>query len=369
MIELTQQDLHDILHGCAILGTGGGGSLEKGLARIDEALAHGKRFRLVSFDEVPDDAWIASPYMCGAISPSTSELEARYASLPQLAEPMPYLAYKALEQYVGAEFYGVLSTELGGGNTAEAMYVAAWLDKFIIDADPAGRSVPEIQHSTFFINDIPAYPLACATLFGDVAIFPHVVDDLRAEALVRALAVVSKNRIGVADHPAQAKTLRHAVIQGAISYAWQLGKAAREARAAGQPASGTPVAPLIAQLGGGRVLFQGVISRFAYDTVEGFTIGDVYIQGQGQYQGSEYHIWFKNEHMIAWRDGVSDVTVPDLIIVFDDATGQPVINPYFTPAQPVTVIGLPSAPQWRTPRGLHEFGPRHFGYDLDFKPV
>lgn len=364
MIELTQQDLYDILHGCAILGTGGGGSLEKGLARIDEALAHGKRFRLVSFAEVPDNAWIASPYMCGAISPSTPELEARYASLPQLDEPMPYLAYKALEQYVGAEFYGVLSTELGGGNTAEAMFVAAWLDKFILDADPAGRSVPEIQHSTFFINDIPAYPLACATMFGDVAIFPHVVDDLRAEALVRALAVVSKNRIGVADHPAQAGALRNSVIQGAISYAWQLGTAAREARLAG-----TPVAPLIARLGGGRVLFHGAVSRFAYDTVDGFTIGDVYLQGRGVDQSAEYHIWFKNEHMLAWRDGAIDVTVPDLIIVFDDLTGQPVINPYFTAGQSVTVIGLPSAPQWRTPRGLHEFGPRHFGYDLDFKPV
>jgi len=364
MIELSQQDLYDILHGCTILGTGGGGSLEKGLERIDEALAKGKRFRLVSFDEVPDDAWIASPYMCGAISPSTPELEAQYANLPVLDDPMPYLAYIALEQYVGAEFYGVMSTELGGGNTAEAMYVGAWLDKFIIDADPAGRSVPEIQHSTFFINDLPVYPLACANMFGDVAILPYVVNDLRAEALVRAMAVASKNRIGVADHPAQAKTLRNAVIKGAISYAWKLGKAAREARAARQP-----VSPLIAELGGGRILFTGAVSRFAYQTVDGFTVGDVYIQGQGAYQGSEYHIWFKNEHMISWRDGAVDVTVPDLIIVFNEETGEPNINPFFKNGLPVTVIGLPSAPEWHTPRGLQEFGPQHFGYDFEFKAV
>lgn len=364
MIELTQQDLYDILYGCTILGTGGGGSLEKGLERIDEALAKGKRFRLVSFDEAPDEAWIAIPYMCGAISPSTPELEAQYAGLPELDEPMPYLAYKALEQFVGAEFYGVMSTELGGGNTAEAMYVGAWLDKFILDADPAGRSVPEIQHSTFFINDLPVYPLACANMFGDVVIIPHVVNDLRAEALVRALAVASKNRIGVADHPAQASTLRNAVIKGAITYAWKLGTAARLARNARQP-----VAPLIAELGGGRVLFQGVVSRSGYQTVEGFTVGDVYIQGLGVYRSSEYHIWFKNEHMIAWRDGDVDVTVPDLIIVFDDVSGEPVINPYFKDGQPVTVIGLPSAPEWRTHRGLHEFGPRHFGYDFEFKAV
>jgi len=364
MIELTRQDLYDILCGCAILGTGGGGSLENGLRRIDEALAKGKKFRLVDFAEVPDEAWIAVPYMCGAISPSTPELEAQYAGLAELEEPMPYLAYKALEEYTGAEFYGVMSTELGGGNTAEAMYVGAWLDKYIIDADPAGRSVPEIQHSTFYINDLPVYPLACASMFGDVAILPRVVNDLRAEALVRAMAVASKNRIGVADHPAQAKVLRNAVIKGAISYAWKLGKAYRETRAAGQPA-----ASVIAELGGGRVLFRGTVSRFSYDTRDGFTLGDVFIQGEGEYVGSEYHIWFKNEHMIAWRDSAVDVTVPDLIIVFNEETGEPNINPFFKDGLPVSVIGLPSAPEWRTPRGLHEFGPRHFGYDIDFKPV
>jgi DUF917 family protein len=364
MIELTKQDLHDILVGCTILGTGGGGSLEKGLALIDDALSKGKVFRLVDFSEVPDDAWIAIPYMCGSISPTTPELEAQYAGLPEVTEPMAYLAYKALEEYVGKEFYGVMSTELGGGNTAEALYVGAWLGKYIIDADPAGRSVPELQHSTYYINDIPIYPMACANMFGDVAILPRVVSDLRAEALVRAMAVASKNRIGVADHPAQARTLRSTVIKGAISNAWKLGRVFREAREAGQRA-----APAIIREGGGKMLFEGVVKRHAYETLDGFTVGDVYIQGTGSWAGQEYHIWFKNEHMISWRNGKVDVTVPDLIIVFNEASGEPNINPFFTDGMPVSVIGLPSAPEWRTPRGLHEFGPRHFGYDYDFNPL
>jgi uncharacterized protein len=361
MIELSKQDLHDILYGCTILGTGGGGSLEKGLALVDDALAKGKTFRLVDFSEVPDEAWIAVPFNCGSISPTTPELEALYAGLPQIDEPLPYLAYKALEKYIGTEFYGVMSTELGGGNTAEALYVGAWLGKYIIDADPAGRSVPELQHSTFFINDIPCYPFACANEFGDVAILPYVVNDLRAEALVRAMAVASKNRIGVADHPSQAKTLRNKVINGAISYAWKIGKAFRQAREAHQQA-----APVIAKIGGGTMLFEGTVNSSFYETENGFTVGDVFISGDGDYDGSEYHIWFKNEHMISWRDEKVDVTVPDLIIVFNEENGEPNINPFFKDGMRVSVIGLPSAPQWRTARGLHEFGPRHFGYDFDF---
>ena len=38
MRELNREDLMNILLGCTILGTGGGGSLEEGISNIDEAL-------------------------------------------------------------------------------------------------------------------------------------------------------------------------------------------------------------------------------------------------------------------------------------------------------------------------------------------
>jgi uncharacterized protein len=364
MITLQKQDLYDILYGCTILGTGGGGSLKTGLELIDEALDAGKTFRLVDFSEVPDDAWIATPYMCGSISPVTPELEAQYADLPLVGEPDAYLAYKAMEEYFGKEFYGVISTELGGGNTAISLYVGAWSDKVIIDADPAGRSVPELQHSTYYINDIPIYPLACANAFGDVAILPHVVNDLRAEALVRAMAVASKNRIGVADHPAQARTLRDAVIKGAISNAWKIGKTFRETKQAGGP-----VAARIAEVGGGGVLFKGRVTAHQYDTIDGFTIGEVLLRGEGPDAGSTYKIMFKNEHMLSWRDGQVDVTIPDLIIVYNEDTNEPNLNPYFSDGMNVTVIGLPAPAEWRTPRGLAAFGPAYIGYDIEYSPI
>ena len=39
MRTLNHENLLDILYGCAILGTGGGGSLDEGIEMIDEALA------------------------------------------------------------------------------------------------------------------------------------------------------------------------------------------------------------------------------------------------------------------------------------------------------------------------------------------
>lgn len=364
MIELSRQDLIDILYGCTILGTGGGGSLKKGLKLIDDALAKGKRFRMVDFSEVPDDAWIATPYMCGSISPTTPELEAQYAGLQVLPEPEAYLAFKALEEYIGTPFYGVLTTELGGGNSAEAFYAAALLDRFIIDGDPAGRSVPELQHSTYYIYDVPIYPLACANMFGDVAILPKVVNDERAEALVRAMAVASKNRMGVADHPAQAKVLRDSVIRGAVSNAWKAGKLYRQAIEEGKLAG-----PVVAAGMDGYLLFQGKVSKHHYETVDGFTVGDVYLAGEGDFAGSEYRIWYKNEHIISWRDGKVDVTVPDLICLFNDDTNEPNLNPYYEVGMKATVIGLKSPDQWRTARGMEIFGPTHFKLDTEYQPI
>jgi uncharacterized protein len=361
---LEKQDLYDILYGCTILGTGGGGSLQRGLELIDKALALGKQFKLVDFSEVPDEAWIAVPYFCGSVSPSTPELEAKYAGLPEAGEPGPLLAYQALEEFIGEPFYGVMSTELGGGNTAQALYAGAMMDRYILDADPAGRSVPDLQHSTFYLFDVPIDPLACANQFGEIVIVKKVTNDERAEALVRALAVASKNSIGVADHPAQAKTLKNAVIQGAISYARKIGTAYREAVEAGQPAG-----ERIAREGGGFNLFKGEVDQFQYETAEGFTVGEIGMRGSGEYAGQAYRIMFKNEHMISWRDGQVDVTIPDLICVFDDEKNEPVINPHLWVGQKVSVIGLPAPKEWRTPRGLEVFGPKYLGYEFEYVPL
>lgn len=364
MQKLTRQDLYDILYGCTILGTGGGGKLENGISLIDKALEAGKEFILADLNEVPDNALIACPYYCGSISPITPEQEAKYRGLPRIDEEPALRAFKVLEEYKGEKFYGAISTELGGSNTAVAFYVAAMMGIYIIDADPAGRSVPELQHSTFFINKLPITPMAVANEFGDTVIVKDVVDDFRAEALVRAMAVVSKNHVGVADHLATANELRNAVIPGAITYASKIGRAYREAKE-----KNLDLASEIARVGNGYVIFRGIIKDLKWEDKDGFTIGDTYIKGDREFEGSDYRIWFKNENIISWRDGKIDVTVPDLICIIADDTKQPVTNPNFEPGLRVSVIGLPAPKEWRTEEGLKVFGPKYFGFDIEYRPI
>ena len=363
MRQLTQQELYDILYGCTILGTGGGGSLEVGLELIDKALADGKHFRLASLDEVPDEDLIITPYYCGAISPETDEIRQHYGHLKEMEGHPVVKAVQVIEEYLSKSISGVISTELGGGNTAAAFYAGACLDKYIVDADPAGRSVPELQQSLYFINDLAMAPISVVNLFGESAIITEVVDDFRAEALVRSLAVVSKNIVAVADHPTTGKKLKTAVISGAISYALDIGRAYREAKEMKvNPASA------VATVGNGLVAFEGHVREFKWDTLEGFTVGEVTMTGSGRYDGRELKIWFKNEHIVSWLDGKPYVNVPDLICLFHAQSGLPISNPYYEIGMPITMVVLPSPAEWTTPRGLEVFSARYFGFDIDYVP-
>ena len=357
---LEKQDLHDILYGCVILGCGGGGSLERGLQLVDEALDAGKTFRLASFDEIPDDDYIATPYYCGAVSPDTEEERRKYAGLPLLKEEPALKAIRQMEEVCKFDIKGVISTELGGGNTGVALYVGAMLDKYIVDGDPAGRSVPELQHSTYYLNDVSIAPISVVNLFGESAVFTSVTDDFRAEALVRSLAVVSKNRIAVVDHPAKGSVIKKSVIGGAISQALLIGRAWREALEAKQS-----VAKAVADAGDGEVFFKGVLESFTWDTVDGFTVGDIFIRDDS---GKLLRIWFKNEHIITWLDEEAYITVPDLICLFDTATGKPLTNPRYEAGMKIEAVVLPSPQECTTQKGLDLFGPESFGYDISWHP-
>lgn len=363
MKKLNRQELLDILYGATILGTGGGGSLKVGIEKIDKALAAGKEFKLVTFDELEPDDIIGTPYSCGAISPLTEEERKKYERLPQPEEGPHVLALKQMEEFLGKEVKAVISTELGGGNTASAFYVGAMTDRLIMDGDPAGRSVPCLQHSTYFLNNVPIYPISVMNKFGEGAVFTKVYDDFRAEDLVRALAVVSQNTIAVVDHVNTAKVLKDAVIKGAISHAWKLGEAFRLAKEAGKD-----YAQEVAQAGGGVKIFQGVVDSNDWGTKDGYTLGTMVVKGEGDYAGKEYKIWYQNENIITWMDGEYYATVPDLVCVFNDDAKEPLLNPYGEKGMRVSIIVLPAPEEWTTQRGLEVFGPKSFGYDIDWKP-
>jgi hypothetical protein len=104
-------------------------------------------------------------------------------------------------------------------------------------------------------------------------------------------------------------------------------------------------------------------------TAGGFARAAVHIEGLHDDAGAALRLQTQNEHLAAERDGEVLASVPDLIIVLDSETGEPITTEDVRCGFRVTVVAAPCDPRWRTPAGLEVVGPRYFGYDLDFVPI
>jgi DUF917 family protein len=351
MRTLDKVDLEHILLGCTVLGTGGGGELERGIDRVSDDLARGREFRLLSLNEVPDDALIASPYLSGSLISLSTEIGA------EIQEDL--LSFEALQQYLGRDIYATVPSELGGENTASALSVAANMGIPIVDGDPAGRAVPELQQSTFFINRVSIAPMALATKTGDVIIVKNVTDSYKAERFVRSIAVTSEGCVGVTDHPQSGKGLKKSIIAGTLSNAEKIGAVLKRTRDCHE----------VAKAGGGCIVFKGEVVESRWSDDGGFTIGEIHVRGTDEYEGKRYRIWFKNEFLMTWRDDAVDITAPDLICVLrrDDAT--PITNPNCVEGMNIVVVGLPASEIWRGEKGHATLEPQHFGFDCEYVPM
>ena len=353
-------EVDDILLGATVLGCGGGGDPAEGRKAMRRAYDRGRAVTLAAPDELGEEALVGCPYGVGGL---TRGAEDPYAGIARTEELPVVLAVQALSEYLGRSFDAMITGELGGASVADALYPAAILGLPVVDADPVGRAVPELEQSMFYLHGLPLAPQAAVNEIGDTALITKVANDQRAEAFARALAVASRNQVWVADHALLWREIREVVIPGAITQSRRVGTALREAREAG--ADG---AAAVAAAGGGRVAFRGTVTTSEWQDVMGFTVGETTLAGLDDDGGSTYRMWFKNENLVAWRDGAPDLTCPDLICVLDGDSGEPVTNPNARVGQRLAVIAFPAAAPWRTTDGLGVLGPRHFGFEFDYVP-
>ncbi len=364
MTKLTKQDLHNILLGATIVSTGGGGSLEEGLEVIDKALEDGCEFLLAEDSEIPHDSLVGTPYGCGSIAPMSTEQQTEYDKLNKISMNQETAAMRVLEKYYDREFYGVIATELGGLNTAVALEAGARLRKPIIDADPAGRSVPCLQHTTYYLKDIPIAPMGLANEFGDEMVITKVPNDQRAEAITRAAAMASFNVIGVVDHPGEWGVIRDAIHIGTLTWCLHIGRAAREEMDVGNCFVNRIIEDFAAY-----DVFEGKITSAKWADEDGFTVGEVLIEGSNVYEGKTLKIWYQNENIMSWLDGKEYVMAPDLINVVNQDSNMPLLNPDAEVGMNIKVFGMKCRPEWREEKGIDILGPRFFNFDIDYKPI
>jgi len=346
-----EADLDDLATGAAVLGTGGGGNPYIGKLLAQQAIRAEGPVALVSADEVPDDALVVQSAMMGAPTVMVEKLPAGDEIVR---------AFETIQAYLGRRITHTTSGEAGGLNSTIPFVVAARMGIPLIDADGMGRAFPELQMLIPSMEGIPCTPMALADEKGNTLIL-DTIDNHWTERLARSATVDMGCTAMIALYPMSGRQVRETMVLGTLSLGQELGRLIREARAAHRD----PVDVVAGRLGGRRI-FDGRVTDVRRRTEAGFARGMAQLDGLGACTGSRLTVQFQNEHLVAIRDGVVLASVPDLIIMLDTETAEPVTTEEVRYGFRVTVVTAPCDPRWHTAKGLELVGPRYFGYDFDY---
>ena len=364
---LTEQEVIDMTVGTAIQGTRSSDT-DQMIRQVKSAMESGRQYRMVSVEDVPDDWNIVMA--AGGIGGGGAWEYVTERTKKQNLQTVPnatVAAIEALSKHVGKKFDAVLRNEAAGA-TLNAFTNAIAVGLPVVDACPAGRAKPEVQQSLPFILGVPVTPAALVTRWGDTIIVDRTVDDYRYEDLARAFAVSSGGGVSNARGVMTGKELKRVTIHGALTEAIAFGRTVREAAAQGKD----PVAELT-KVANAYPLFQGTVTKAEEKGDRGFQWWDVELRGTKAYAGHTYRVWVKNENMVSWLDGNPDVMSPDLIYNLDPKTGWALNSRGlggYTVGVEVAMIGREAlAPAFRSPKGIEVIGPRHFGFDFDYRPI
>lgn len=360
---LSEQEVEDVLVGASIQATRSANSASA-IKTAKELMAAGKKFTIISPDDIPDD-WMVVAAAGGVGGGGAWEYvieRTKKQNLP-VVQNTTVQAAEVLSRHIGKKFNAVIRNEADGAMLA-AFQSAIALGVPVVDACLAGRAKPELNLQVSFLNGISGTPAALVTRWGDIVILDKAVDDYRLEDLARAVAVSSGGGSSIARNPMTGKDVKRGTIKGAVTEAMLFGRTVREARAQGKD----PIEAIVAVAHGYR-LFQGIVTKSDSKGERGFTWVDAELAGTNQFKGHTYRVYVKNENIISWLDGKPDVLPPDLIYNLDPKTGDAITGGGLGGYQmglEVAIVGRAASPMWRTPKGIELFGPRHFGFDLDY---
>ncbi len=351
---LDEQAIEHIALGASLLGTGGGGDPHIGrLMALNAIKKHGP-VKLLSPDELPDDALVVPSAMMGA----------PIVIIEKIPNGEEFItAFKGLEEVLGKKVYATIPIEAGGVNSMIPIAVAAQLGIPLVDADGMGRAFPELQMVTYHLDGIPASPMVIVDEKGNSVILQTITNNW-AEEIARVCTVTMGASVMISIYSMLGSQVKESGIKGIMTFSEQIGKIILDARTE----NSNPIAQLL-ELTHGYELFKGKITDVSRDIQGGFNRGLCALSGIDDYTGESMDVSFQNENLIATKDGTVVATVPDLICILDADTSIPVTTETLKFGRRVVVIGIPCDHKWRTAKGIETVGPRYFGYDLDYTPI
>jgi hypothetical protein len=383
---LKKEEVWQFVNGAAALGTGGGGAAPtyEGFSRTaDPIYEAGLKPTLIDpmdikenevvfcnvpvgggvpreYQELynrryPDDGWFKQ---IDRIWPLNS-----WSEIPKRGEEEHL---KKLAEMVGKSPVGYISFELGPLDSGQ-LFGATRRGVPLVDGELVGyRAVPELSLTKLNIIDAPVAPYTIGTGFGDVMVGHKILSHQRWEDISRFIAVISGGSSSSAIS-ISGENIKKGTVHGSISLAIKVGKAILEANDKGKD----PVEAILNNTKGYKI-FEGKVAYYTTEPRNAFNWGNIWIEGTGDYEGKTFKLFFKNENQVSWINDEPYVTCPDPFTVIDSKTGLGLSNfssAWWTTGREVTVCAIKALDHWRTPKGLHIFCPKHFGFDIKYVPV
>jgi len=362
----TKEQIDDFVRGCTFFGTGGGGKPEDGTGELYRIMGLGKTIEWTDANDISDDEVSVCPFLMGSIAPWTSDLVEEMKSFGLTKQYHDNLLVKSTEllsKYTGEKPTVIVPIELGGANTPTAVAAAAELGISVVDGDYTGRAIPEIPQTTPFLHGKDLLPISSWDRWGNVCFIADAVNPLMAERIGKLISTAAYGLTGQAGFLMPAREMKEVLIRGTLTECLEIGRTIREERTAGRD----PINRVLTQTGG-KLLFKGTVSKKEWEDKIGYYWGTHEISGEGQYEGKTFKIWFKNENHISWLNEEVFLTSPDLIIVVRSDDCEPLANPAINEGMRVSVIGLRARDQFLIEKGINILGPRHFGFDYEYRP-
>lgn len=335
---LNQRDLEALALGGCFFGSGGGGTLKSALSLArnfsDDYYEGVQTVRVLTVQEAASEArgdavmvaYMGSPLALDGVKLPRGPVEAVQRTQQYLAQQGRTLAY-------------LVPDESGALGFVVASLVAAKLGLAVLDADGAGRAVPELPMLTYAASDVPPCPAyfdngAGVCVGVEVQEKPgqnhttdveKVIEDI-ARPLISAGNDVFNEIAGLAMWAMQPAQIGSAVpIQGTLTRALRLGLQLLEGHLDTVPAL---LHFLHAELGvEARVLFgPGKLQSATSATKGGFDIGAVTIADADGTR--ECTVLSQNESMLAWdsRRAAPLAMAPDSLAFYAPGPGRNVFS-------------------------------------------
>jgi uncharacterized protein len=302
---LEARDIEAAVKGGAVFAAGGGGFAEHGRMLGTAAVSAGAP-ELVSMDEVPDEAWIATAAAIGAPAGTTAwqMLGIDYVKAVELAQ-----------RELGAPIYGLMIGQNGKSSTLNAWLPSAILGTKVVDAVGDLRAHPTGDMGSIGLANSPE-PMIQTAVGGNRANNSYIELVVRGATakispILRKAADMSGGFIASCRNPVRASYVKKHAALGGISLALALGEAILAAESKG----GGAVIDAICRQMQGSILGKGRVARKSVQyTGEAFDIGTVQL-GEG---GNALALHVMNEYMaVEDAGGRRLASYPDVIATLD----------------------------------------------------